>query len=733
MNAILSRRTLLGALMVSFAIPGLARVAEYAPGALPGSLTQTPMLDSWIKVAADGTISVFTGKAELGQGIRTAFIQIAAEQLSVAPADIHLVTADTGLTANEGYTAGSHSMKDSGTAIFHAAGQIRALLIEAAAAQFGVPAAQLTASGGQVHAADGRSASYGALAAELSLHVSAQPAPGLGDTSGFKLIGTSLPRVDIPRKFTGGAAFIQDMTLPGMLHARALRQPSPGAKLGPEEFAAVAAMPGVVKIVRDGDYLAVVADKEWQAVKAWRALSAAAKWTETAQLPNQATISDAIQALPGRDIEIVSVKGEAGAPVKQLKARYTKPYISHSSIGPSCGLALLDADGSMTVWSHAQGMFPLRSAISELLRMPPAKLRCIHVEGAGCYGHNGADDAAADAALLAHTMPGRPIRVQWMREQEQTAEPFGPAMVVEVSAALDAQGKIVDWNYGVWSNTHSTRPAKGGALLQNTALPEPLPVPAPTPIPMPEGGGERNSNPIYAFPNAHVVSHFLPDMPLRVSAQRALGAFQNVFAIESFMDELALAAGADPVAFRLAHLTDPRAREVIQTAADKFGWSSPKPAGLGRGFAFARYKNLAAYCAIALELTVEHETGHVQLGRVVAAVDSGHPVNPDGIRNQIEGAILQAASWTLYEQVSFDRRHITSADWSGYPIMRFSAVPASVDVHIVARPGLPFLGTGEAGQGPTAAAVANAIANATGVRMRDMPFRAAKVKAAIGV
>ena len=727
MTILLPRRTLLGALMVSFAIPGPARAAEYPPTPLPGSLTQTPMLDAWIKVAADGTIAVFTGKVELGQGIRTAFIQIAAEQLAVAPTDIHLVTADTALTANEGFTAGSHSMKDSGTAIFHAAGQVRALLLEAAAAQFGVPANQLTPSGGHVRTADGRSASYGALASGLSLHVSAQPATGLGDTGGFKLIGTSLPRVDIPGKFTGGAAFIQDMVLPGMLHARIIRQPSPGAKLATDDFPA---HPGDATIVRAGNFLAVVAEKEWQAVKAWRALSAAAKWTETAELPDQARMSEIIRTLPGRDIEIVNVKSEAGAPVKQLKARYTKPYIAHGSIGPSCGLARMDADGSMTVWSHAQGMFPLRAAVSDLLRMPAEKLRCIHVEGAGCYGHNGADDAAADAALIARTMPGRPIRVQWMREQEHTAEPFGPAMVVEVSGALDANGKIVDWRFDVWSNTHSTRPVKGGSLLQNAALPDPLPVPPPTPIPMPEGGGERNSNPIYAFPNAHVVSHFLPDMPIRVSAQRGLGAFQNVFAIESFVDELALAADADPVAFRLAHLTDPRAREVIQTAADKFGWPN---AGKGRGFAFARYKNLAAYCAIALELSVEHETGRVQLGRVVAAVDSGHAVNPDGIRNQIEGAVLQAASWALYEQVSFDRRHITSADWSGYPIMRFPAIPTSVEVHIVPRPGMPFLGTGEAGQGPTAAAVANAIASATGVRLRDMPFRAARVKAAIGV
>ncbi len=410
----------------------------------------------------------------------------------------------------------------------------------------------------------------------------------------------------------------------------------------------------------------------------------------------------------------------------------------HGSIGPSCALAQAD-QGGVTVWTHTQGVYPQRAALAELLRLPPEQVRCIHVEGSGCYGHNGADDAAADAALIARALPGRPVRVQWMREQENTAEPFGPAMVAEVSAALDAGGRIVDWDYGVWSNTHNQRPNKGGLFIQNAALPDPLPVPPPAPIPMPEGGGERNSNPLYSFPNAHVVSHFLPEMPLRVSAMRSLGAYLNVFAIESFMDELAAAAGADPVAFRLRHMGDERARAVIQTAAERFGWqaAAPRPGGTrdgaGRGFAFARYKNLGAYCAVALDLTVEHETGRIRIGRVVAAVDSGQPINPDGIRNQIEGAIVQSASWTLYEQVRFDRRHVTSRDWSGYPILRFPAVPDSIEVHIADRPGLPFLGTGEAGQGPTAAAIANALFDAAGVRLRDLPLSQARVKDAIGV
>jgi len=339
-----------------------------------------------------------------------------------------------------------------------------------------------------------------------------------------------------------------------------------------------------------------------------------------------------------------------------------------------------------------------------MLRIEPDRVRCIHMEGSGCYGHNGADDAAADAALISREMPNRPVRVQWMREQEHSWEPFGPAMVTKADAALDEGGNIVDWNYAVWSNTHSTRPGGAGSLLAGQHMEQAFAVPAPRPIPQPEGGGDRNAIPLYRLPSSRVVHHFLPTMPLRVSALRALGAYMNVFSIESFMDELAGAARTDPVQFRLQHLDDPRAKDVITLAAERFGWNSfNKVMGRGRGFAFARYKNLAAYCAIAAEVEIERENGRVRLIRVVSAVDSGQIVNPDGIRNQIEGSILQSASWTLYESVSFDETRITSTDWSTYPILRFNAVPESIEVHVIDRPGQPFLGSGEAGQGPAAA------------------------------
>jgi CO/xanthine dehydrogenase Mo-binding subunit len=743
---------------------------------LPGSLTNTPYLDAWIRIDADGSVTAFTGKAELGQGIKTALLQITAEELEVPLEHLTLITADTALTANEGYTAGSHSMQDSGTALRNAAAQAREILLGAAASRMNVPAAQLKAASGVVIAPSGARLSYGELVSPRLLHVQAQPVSKLKDPASFRVMNRSQPRIDIPGKVTGGSVYVQDMRLPGMLHARVVRPPSYGAQLAAVDGGAVERMPGVVNIVRDGNFLAVVAEREYQAIKAMRSLAAGSKWQEQSTLPKQAELAALLSGLPSQDFTIFekpepaaamranpgkrsaatgsgntspSASGSppAGAPNAEtsaappptaaataLEATYTRPYVAHASIGPSCAVAQLQ-DEMLTVWTHTQGVYPDRQAIAEMLGLPPDRVHCIHVQGSGCYGHNGADDAAGDAALLASKMPGRPIRVQWMREQEFTWEPFGPAMVTKVRASLDSSGRIGDWDYGVWSNTHSMRPGPAGALLAGQHMARALPPPAPKPLPQPEGGGDRNAIPLYALPHAKVVHHFIPSMPLRISALRSLGGYMNVFSIESFMDELALAGQTDPVAFRLKHLDDPRAREVVTAAADRFGWSGRQRGGTGRGcgFGFARYKNLAAYCAIAVQLAVEHETGHIRVERIVAAVDTGQAVNPDGIRNQIEGGILQSMSWTLYETVSFDDTRILCVDWSTYPILRFNSVPNSLDVHIVDRPGQPFLGCGEASQGPASAALANAVADATGKRLRDLPLTAARVKAAIGV
>jgi nicotinate dehydrogenase subunit B len=734
---LLNRRGVLaggGALIVSFSLgDAFADEQSAAPAPKPpGSLAQTPYLDAWIRIDADGTITALTGKAELGQGFKTAFQQIAAEELDVPFKSVNVVTADTRRTANEGYTSGSNSMKYSGTAIQNAAAQVRELLIAEAARRLELPAESLKTADAAVIAPDGRKLGYGELVAGDMLHVQAQPKSKLKDPATYSIMGQPVPRVDIPAKVTGGAAYIQDMRLPGMVHARVVRPPSYGAELVAPDSASVENLPGVVKVVRDGNFLAVVATKEYQAVKAMRALASRAKWRETARLPKQDDLPNVITGLPSQDTTIYTQSNPSATATKIIEASYTRPYQAHGSIGPSCAVAQ-SVNDAMTVWTHTQGVYPDRAGIAEMLRVPPTSVRLIHVEGSGCYGHNGADDAAADAALIARAMPGIPVRVQWMREQEHAWEPFGPAMVTKLKASLDGDGAIVDWNFEVWSNTHSMRPGGAGSMLAAQQMAQPFALPAPKPLPLPEGGGDRNAIPFYKFPNARVVHHFIPKMPLRISAMRALGAYHNVFSIESFMDELAVAAGADPVEFRLKHLEDARGRDVIEKAAKEFGWQKGQkaPPDRGYGFAFARYKNLTAYCAIATEVEVNRQSGRPRLVRAVAAVDSGQVVNPDGLTNQIEGAILQSMSWTLYESVTFDDVRITSIDWQTYPILRFDAVPDKVDVHIINRPGQPFLGSGETGQGPAAASIANAIADATGKRLRDLPLTRKRIKGAI--
>lgn len=751
----LSRRALIangGALVVGFSLSDAfaqtpemppAAVAAAPPPPLPGSLRGSPMIDAWIRIDAAGQVTVLTGKVEIGQGAKTALRQVAAEHLGVPFGAVALVTADTARTANEGYTAGSQTMQDSGTAIMHAAAQAREILIKIAAERLGVDAATLKAEDGAVIAADGRKLGYGELVAGDVLKVRAQPAAAskLRDPKTYKVVGKAVPRVDIPAKVTGGVAFVHDFRPEGMLHARVVRPPSYGAKLVSVDTARVEALPGVRGVVRDGSFLAVVAAREFQAVKAMEQLAAAAKWSEQPTMPEQASFATWLPAQDKRAIPIRDVKGDAPAAAKTLALEYFRPYHMHGSIGPSCGVAQFK-DGEMTVWACSQGMFPLQEAVAELIRLPKEKVRCIHLEGSGCYGHNGADDAAADAAYIAFKVAdktgGAPIRVQWMRSDEHLWEPYGPGMVMRVKAGIDARGMLTGWDYEVFTDAHSTRPGGAGSTLVGQSIENGFKLPPPQPIPQPNGSGDRNIIPPYKVANLRLIHNFQPHLKLRASALRGLGAYSNVFAIECAMDELAAVAGEDPVAFRLKHLThDARASDCLMLAAEKFGWKAGavtgRGNGRGQGIAYSRYKSLAGYCAVAVEVEVEQETGRVRLVRAVSAADSGTVVNPDGIRNQIEGGIIQSASWTIHEQVDFDRTRVLSRDWSRYPILRFSETFESVEVHVIDRPGTPFLGTGEASQGPTGAAIANAVFHATGQRIRALPFTARNVKAAIGV
>jgi CO/xanthine dehydrogenase Mo-binding subunit len=612
------------------------------------------------------------------------------------------------------------------------------MLLVAAAGKLGAPVDLLKVTDGTISSPNGASLTYWSLAGEINLHKEASGSAKPKPPAEHKWVGKSIPRRDVPKKFTGGQAYVQDIRMPGMLFGRVVRPPSPGATLVSVNDKAVREMVGVTAVLRDGNFLAVAAEREEQAVKARLALAKSAVWKESATLPQQGkALYDHMVGL-GVPAQVMLEKSGAAAPAaKKLEARYTRPFQLHGSIGPSCAVAQW-TDGELRVWTHSQGVYPLRGDLANVFHVNPAAVRCTHVEGSGCYGHNGADDVALDAALLARVTGGRPVKLQWMRDDEFMWEPYGSAMVMKLGAALDGSGNIVSWSHELWSHPHSRRPgqSKGSHTLAARHLAEPVGAEPVGDVPLPAGGSDRNAIPgAYDIPNVKVSKHFIVDSPLRTSALRTLGAYANVFALESFMDELAAAAGADPVEFRLRHIRDPRARAVVETTAAKAGWkpaSHPgaKGDGKGWGFAYARYKNIGCYCAVAAQVAVDRKTGLVRVLRAVSAVDVGQAVNPDGVLNQIEGGIIQSASWTLKEAVSFDRTRVKTRSWADYPILRFQEVP-QVEVVLLDQPNQGFLGVGEGSQGPTGAAIANAVASVTGRRLRDLPLTPARVKAAL--
>jgi len=694
----------------------------------PGSLEKNPRLSQWLRVHRDGTVSIYSGKVEIGQGILTALAQIAADELGIALERIRMVPADTAVSPDEGVTSGSLSIEDSGVALRSACAQARALLLESAAARLAVPARDLQVADGAVQGG-GRSTSFWECADDALLDREIDQTAALRSPGDYGVVGKPTPRRDLPDKIAGRPRFIQDMTLPRMLYGRIVRPPHNFAGLISLDDGKVRSMPGLAAIVRDGGFIGVLAEREEVAISAQRTLRLTTSWKEIDPPPRDVHAWLKEHAAEHRVVsekENADVKSRAA---KVLEASYTKPYISHASIGPSCAIAQIEG-GKLMVWSHSQGIFNLRRDLALALAMREDAIVVRHVEGAGCYGHNGADDAALDAALLARAAGGRPVQVQWMRDDEFAWAPCGPAMALSLRAALDAHGNIVDWHHELWSNGHSSRPgrAEGPALAAAWHLARPHERPSAINIPLPAGAADRNAIPIYDFPNQRVVNHYVREMPVRTSALRSLGAYANVFAIESFMDELAQAAGIDPIAFRLRHLKDPRGRAVIEAAVRRADWNRWKPAeGRGHGIGFARYKNLGAYCAAVAEVEVGHE---VRVERLILAVDVGLVINPDGVINQIEGGAVQSTSWTLKEQVKLGERGIASLGWEDYPILKFSEAPA-VEVELVDRPELPAVGAGEAAQGPTAAAIANAVAHALGLRIRDLPLTHERIAAAI--
>jgi nicotinate dehydrogenase subunit B len=727
-----------GAFVATFAL-GSAAPALAADGPSPPmSFGKNKRLDGWIWVGEDNTITVFTGKAELGQGILTALAQITAEELDVGIGQLRMVSADTSRSPDEGYTFGSQSVEQGGAALRMAGAQARAVLTAAAAQLLRADAASLKVEGGVVQAPDGKRTSYGDLvrSAPSLLRQPVDPATVMPKSpSTYSLVGRDVARIDLPAKVLAKGVFLQDLREPGMLFGRVVRPPRPGAKLLDFDEKAVRALPGVVSVTRAGSFLGVVAKREEQALAAAARLGRSARWSGGVRLPDEANLAQAIRGFAGEDI-VIKETGQAmpaGDAVRWVEATYSRPYLCHASIGPSCAVAKF-AKGHLTVWSHTQGAYPLRGDLATALGLDPRDVDVIHVQAAGCYGHNGADDAAFDAALLALSVQDRAVKLQWSRQDEFAWSPIGPAMVMQAKAAVSAEGRIVDWNYELWSNSHATRPGQPGGLnlLGAWHLDKGFHISPPAKIPQPFGNGDRNALPLYDVPRQRIVHHLLSEMPLRTGSLRTLGGHGNLYAIECFMDELAQAAGADPVAFRLAHLRDPRARAVVEAAAKAAGWESTRAGGgrRGRGFAYGRYKNVSTYVAIAVDVDVVRTTGDVRLIRAVAAVDAGQIVNPDGVRSQCEGGIVQGLGWALKERARFDREAITSLDWSHYPIMTFGEVPA-IEVVLLDRPNDPSLGAGEATLGPASAALANAVANALGQRVRDLPLSPERIKSLI--
>jgi CO/xanthine dehydrogenase Mo-binding subunit len=699
-------------------------------GKLPASLEKNRRLSRWIAFTRDGQVLVRSGKVEIGQGILTTLAQIVAEELDVAPARVRMVRAATDASPDEGVTSGSLSTQDSGTALRYACAEARAILLQAAADQLDYPAESLSVSDGVIHGPGGARATYWDFANDGLLERDATASVAPKAAAARTVVGRPAARIDLPDKVMGRPRYIHDLTLPGMLHGRALRPPSPAATLEALDEAHTKAMPGVIAVVRDGSFAGVLAEREEQALAALERLRRDARWSESATLPDAGDLGAWLRAAPCETTQVAErgMDGTVRAHATR-RARYTRPYVAHASIGPSCAIAQWNGD-ALHVWSHTQGIYNLRADLALVFARPPADIVVEHAEGAGCYGHNGADDVALDAALLARAAGGRPVRVVWSREDELGWSPFGPAMAVDIAADVDERGEVLAWHADVWSNGHTMRPGRAAkpVLLAASQLAAPFERGTSVNPPFAGGGGaERNSVPGYDFPALRVTCHRKLEMPVRTSALRSLGACANVFAIESFVDDLARDRGEDPLAWRLRHLTDARARAVLEAAARRAAWGSPLAGeGRGRGIGWARYKGFGAYCAAVAEVELTHE---VRVRRIVLAVDVGFAVNPDGVANQFEGGAVQAVSWTLKEAVGFDRTRITSASWEAYPILRFSEVPR-VDVEVIQRADEPSLGAGEAAQGPVTAAIANAVRDAIGARVRDLPITAQRVAAA---
>ena len=689
-------------------------------------------ISSFIELTADGSVTVFSGKVELGTGIATALAQIVAGELGIAVSQVHLEMGDTGRTPNEGTTAGSKTLQIAGPRLRRAAVAARRELLREAGERLEVAVSDLVLSEGTIRSRDGAVAIGLGDLAGVSLDL---PVPAdLDDAESTNpLMGVSIPRVDVRAKLTGEPAYIHDLRLPEMLHGRVIRlyrRTLAGAgTLRHVDDTVARNMPGVVRVVRNGDFLGVVAEQEWQAIRAAEAVRV--EWAEAEPLPAESAQFAVMRRSATHDTEPVrtgDVDAALASAARTVTATYTFPVQAHASTGPSCAVADVRGDRA-TVFCSSQGVEALRLALAPVLGLPAETVRVVFREGAGCYGHNGADDVAADAALLSQAV-GRPVRVQWMRRDEFAWEPKSPAMLTDMAAAIGEDGTITGWQHTTWTATHTSRPGgQPGHLLAANQVDPPFPAPAPR-----HGGGDRNAATTYAFPAERVTMQWVTHPPLHTSAMRSLGGLHNTTANECFLDEIAFALGHDPVDLRRRYLDDPRALAVVEAAAQRSGWGTVPiaPAGwlAGQGFAYARYEGEYAYVALVAEVLVDPATGEVRVARVVVAHDCGLVINPDGVRNQVEGNVIQGIGRSLHEAVHWDDAAVTTLTWETYRVVTFPEVP-EIDIVLIDRPDQPPWGAGEPAICPVTAAIGNAIFAATGARLRDVPFTPERVRAAL--
>ncbi len=724
-----------GVLVVGFSLAGPMADAQAQPAGTPAKTVAGDEVDAFLAIGRDGRVTVYTGKVDLGTGIATALPQMVAEELDVGLGWITLVQGDTALVPDQGPTWGSLSIQAGGVQLRQAAATARKALLGMAAQRLAVPEDDLEVVDGVVRSKRdaSKAVSYSQLIGGGEIHLKVDPNAPRKDPRSYTVVGTSAPRRDIPGKMTGQFTFMQDSRVPGMLHGRVVRPLAIGALLRSVDESSVRDIKGLVKVVRLSNFLGVVAETEWAAIKAARALKAT--WSPWTGLPEMSDLYQDVRRTPIVREEVTQNIGNAGAALvgaaKQLTGTYEFAIHLHGSIGPSCAIADV-RDNRLTVWSASQAPHWLRSELALMLGIPQSDIRVIYVEGAGCYGRNGHEDASADAVLLSRAV-GRPVRVQWMRQDEHGWEPKGPPTLVDIRGGLDAAGNVIAWQSDFYIPRISSI-TEGVPLLAATLGALGYRKDAMNP-----GNIFQDSAVGYAFPNARAMVHRLATTPFRPSWIRSPGRMQNTYANEAFMDELAAAAGADPIEFRLRHLPDPRGQAVLRAAALRSGWiprSSPRAgagtasSGFGRGVSYVKYENARTYVAAVAEVEADRRSGQIRVGRVVVAHDCGLIVNPDGVRSQIEGCVIQTVSRTLKEELTWDRSHVTSLDWATYPILRFSEVPR-VEIELLNRPVEPPWGVGEPAAAVVPSAISNAVYDAIGVRLRTVPYTPERVKAAL--